>query len=154
MPMPPSTIRSLGATVPFRPRTAARTIWGVASKAPAWIAVLRNRRRLRPTDGSEGAGFKLGEGSGDEVTRRFIVFLSRFEARTVQSDDCGRNYGRVSMKVFAGKCRNASSSLRASRLPAARESYRVWANIVRQSRSERRTNELGHFRSSGVNIIH
>src|ERR1039458_9518669 len=153
MPMPPSTMRSLGATAPFRPRTAARTICGVVSKAPACRAVLRNRRRLRPTDGSEGAGFKLGEGSGDEVAIGFIVLLTRFQALTVQSDDCDRNYGRVSMKVFAGKCRNASSSLRASRHPAARESYRVWVNIVRQSRSERRTNELGHFRSSGVNIM-
>jgi hypothetical protein len=37
---------------------------------------------------------------------------------------------------------------------AAGESYRVWVNIVRQSRSERRTNEPGQFRSSGENIIH
>jgi hypothetical protein len=37
---------------------------------------------------------------------------------------------------------------------AAGESYRVWVNIIRHSRSEWRTNEPGQLRSGGVNIIH
>ncbi len=47
MPMPPSTIRSLGATAPSRPKAELGMICGAITAAPADSAVFENRRRSR-----------------------------------------------------------------------------------------------------------
>src|SRR5208282_1449117 len=45
MPMPPTTICSLGGTEPFFPSAEAGMKCGSTSTLPAWAAILKNRRR-------------------------------------------------------------------------------------------------------------
>src|SRR5688572_14016244 len=50
MPIPPITIRSLGATPPSRPRTVPRRTIGAATAAPAFRTLPRKSRRLPRPD--------------------------------------------------------------------------------------------------------